>query len=243
MNYFKSCLTAFLIIAASVSMKAQTADEVISKYVDAIGGKAALSKINSVYAEYSLAVMGNESTSSSVVLNGKGFKSVSDAMGQKIINCVTDKGGWMINPMSGNSEAIDLPADQYNSSKASIYIDPLSDYSTKGYTVELAGKEMVDNVNAFKIKVTSKEGSISHYFIDPSTYYLLKITNTVDMMGQQTTVSTSLSDYRKSEQGMTMPYVMSVDYGGQFSLTLTTKKVEFNKAIDPVIFEKGNMNL
>jgi hypothetical protein len=33
-----------------------------------------------------------------------------------------------------------------------------------------------------------------------------------------------------------VPYAMDIDLGGQFSLTITVKKVELNKTIDPAIF-------
>lgn len=242
MSYLKSCITAFMLVASIATLSSQTADEVISKYVDAIGGKAALSKVNSIYAEYALSVMGNESTSATVVLNGKGYKTVSDAMGQKIINCVTDKGGWMINPMGGSDAATDLPADQYNAAKYNIYIDLLSNYSANGYKAELAGTEKVGSTETYKIKMTSPDNAVSYYFIDKATSYIVKIENTAEMMGQTATVTTTLSDYRKSDQGIALPYLMEVDYG-QFQLAFTAKKVEFNKPVDPVIFEKGNTSL
>ncbi len=56
------------------------------------------------------------------------------------------------------------------------------------------------------------------------------------MQGQPVDVTTKLSDYRKTEVGYMVPYAMDIDLGGQFSLTITVKKVELNKTIDPAIF-------
>lgn len=232
-----------LLLTTAMVSNAQTADEVIAKYVDAIGGRANLSKITSVYTENSIEVMGNESLSTTVLLNGKGVKTVSDVMGQKMVQCYTDRGGWMINPMGGSAEAVDMSAEEYNAAKNQIYLDILSDYAAKGYKVELAGNENVGNVNAIKLKVLSPENVTYFYYIDPSSYYAIKMSMSANMMGQPVNVSILLSDYQKTEQGIAMPYKTEIDYGGQFGLVIKTKKVEFNKPVDPAIFEKGNLSI
>lgn len=244
MKYLKSSLLALsLLLITSMVTKAQTADEVIAKYIDAIGGKANLSKITSVYTESAVEVMGSESPSKTILLNGKGVKTISDFGGQKMVQCFTDKGGWMINPMGGSSEPVDLSAEEYNASKSQIYVDVLSDYAARGYKVELAGNENVGNVNTLKLKVTSPENVTTFYYIDPSTNYAIKMSTSANMMGQPVNVSILLSDYQKTEQGIALPFKTEIDYGGQFGLIIKTKKVEFNKPVDPAIFEKGNLSI
>jgi len=60
-------LTAFIGLSAS----AQTADEIISKHIDALGGKDAIAKVTSLYMEGSMQVMGNEAPTTVTVLAGK----------------------------------------------------------------------------------------------------------------------------------------------------------------------------
>lgn len=244
MKYLNLCLLAIgLFVSASIS-NAQTLDEIVAKYVAAIGGKENMQKINSVYMENTLQVMGQESSSTTIILNGKGSKTVSDVMGQKMVQCYTDNSGWMINPMMGSSEPSDMPAEQYNAGKSSIYTsDPLSFWSERGYKAELVGKEKVGAVEAFKIKVVSPENVTVFYYIDPSTYYPVQATMSVDAGGQQMNMTTSFSDYRKTDAGILIPFSTDVDYGGQFNISLKTKKVEYNKTIDPAIFTKGNLSL
>lgn len=244
MKYINLCLLTVSFLFVSLAGQAQSADEIIAKYVDAIGGKDKLATISSMYMENSMEVMGSESPSSTIILNGKGAKSISEVMGQKMVQCYTDKGGWMINPMAGSSDPVEMPADQYNAGKSQIFTtDVLADYASRGYKVELLENENVGTVNAYKLKVSSPENITFHYYIDPSTYYVIKMTMSGNMMGQEVTITNTLSDYRKTEQGLVLPYKTEVDYGGQFSLVLNIKKVEFNKPVDPVIFEKGNMSL
>src|SRR3978361_297906 len=88
-------------LLSAARLQAQTADEIVNKYIEAIGGKDKIKQVNSVYLEGSVQVMGNESPTTVTILNGKGYKSESDFNGQKIVQCFTDKGGWSINPMGG----------------------------------------------------------------------------------------------------------------------------------------------
>jgi hypothetical protein len=56
------------------------------------------------------------------------------------------------------------------------------------------------------------------------------------MQEQDVDITTTISDYRKTDVGMMMPYAIGVDIGGQFQLTIAVKKVELNKTIDPAVF-------
>ena len=57
------------------------------------------------------------------------------------------------------------------------------------------------------------------------------------MQGQDVDITTTYSDYRKTDVGYVMPYEMDLDFGGQFQLSIAIKKAELNKTIDPAIFE------
>jgi hypothetical protein len=244
MKYLNVIFLTFLVFAMPATTKAQTADEIISKYVNAVGGKANFAKITSMYTENSMEVMGNQTVSKTLILNGKGAKTISEIMDQKMIQVYTDKGGWMINPMSGGSDPVDMPAEQYNIGKSQINIsDAIVDYATKGYKVELLGTEKVDGVDAYKLKLTSASNLVMTYFIDPKTFYISKISMTGNMMGQDMTIENKLSDYRKTDQGIAIPYTTEVHYGDQFSIVMKIQKVEFNKPVDPVVFEKGNTTI
>ena len=232
----KQIISGLLLLASFVCLSAvhaQTADEIVSKYVDAIGGKDKISQVKSIYMENNMAAMGNDNPNVINVLNGKGYKSETDFQGQKIIQCYTDKGAWQINPMAGSSAAEAMPADQYNANKELIDVGGnLYDYAAKGSKVELVGKDG----GAFKIKLTTKENAEVNYWIDSSTYYITKVVRKGNMMGQEVEITVKLSDYKKTDFGYVIPYSTEMDFGGQFSLTSTIKKVEINKTIDPAIF-------
>jgi len=230
-------ITAALLFTAA-GASAQTADEVIAKYVQAIGGKEQLSKINSLYVESTIEVMGMEMVSKTTTLNGKGNKTDMEVMGSNMITCITDKGGWSINPMMGTGSAEDMPEAQYNASRDQIFIGaPFATYSGKGYKAELIGSEAVGDVNALKLRLTAPDNTSGVYYFDPGTGYLVKAVAQADMQGQMVENVTTYSDYRTTD-GYTLPYKTSMNMGGQMDMTSTVTKVEVNIPVDIAIFEK-----
>ena len=219
--------TAFMATAAHT----QTVDEVIAKHIDAIGGKDKLGQVKSVYIESSVDVMGNAAPQKEYLLEGKGYKMELDFNGTSIVNCYNDKGGWAINPMAGGSDAQALPDAIYQSGRSQIYVGGiLIDYASKGYKAELAGKDG----DLIKIKVSGK-GNETYYFLDPKTYLLAKSVIKSEVMGQSVDVTTTYSDFKKTDFGITVPYSKNIDMG-MFQLAQKVSKVEVNKSIDENIF-------
>lgn len=221
-------------MAGAIALQAQTADEIIAKYVDAIGGKQAISQVKSISMETDVQVMGNDAPGTTVILDGVGYKSETDFNGSKIIQCYTDKGGWIVNPMAGMADPTPMPDDQYQSGKDNIYVGGgLYDYAAKGSKLELVSKD----AKAYTLKLTTKDKVETTYVIDPTTYLIKSTTRKGQMQDQEVEVTTSFSDYRKSDAGYLMPYAIDVDFGGQFQLSIAVKKLELNKTIDPAIFQ------
>ena len=135
--------TGLLLAVMSFSgVRAQTADEIVNKYVDALGGKEKLQQIKTVYMENTTQVMGNEGPSTSNLIVGVGYKMVSEINGQSVVIAITDKGGWQINPYAGASTPTALPDDVMKQSKGRLdAFGPLYNYAAKGNKVELQGKE------------------------------------------------------------------------------------------------------
>ena len=120
----------------------------------------------------------------------------------------------------------------YQSGKNLIYTGGiLLDYVAKGATAELQGKED----GAYKIKITVANAP-SFYFIDSATWYIKKVIIKGQLMGEPLDVTTSFSDYKKTDFGIMLPYSQVLDIG-QYSLPSAVTKVEANKAVDPAIFE------
>ncbi len=232
MKMVKPLLLAATVFFAAIA-NAQTVDEIIAKHIDAIGGKEKLAQIKSLYMESDMEVMGSQAPMVIYILNGKGFKNETDFNGQKIISCVTDKGGWAVNPMGGSASPEAMPEDQYKAAKDQIFVGgALFDYAAKGYKAELLGKEGED----YKIKVSSSASDESTYYINGASYYVSKTVKKGNMQGQEVQVVTSYADYKKTDFGYVLPYASTIDFGG-FALSTSLKKVEINKAIEEKVFD------
>jgi hypothetical protein len=239
MKTLKFIALSILTLFASQMVSSQTADEIVGKYIDAIGGKDQISKISSLYMEGSLDVMGGTGTIKHTILAGKGAKSEIDVQGTSVTMCVTDSAGWSINPMTGNYNAEYMPPEQYKASKDEINIGgPFTDYAGRGYKLELAGQETIGSLSANKVIVTSPDSVATQYFFDPETGYLVQIIQTSNMGGQSMDITVGYSDFRKTDAGLTIPYKIETNYGGQFFLTETVTKVDINQPVDPAIFVK-----
>ncbi len=238
MKRIKMAMLAGITLLSAGIIKAQTADEIINKHIDVIGGKDKIGSIKSLYIESSISVMGQEAPAVTQIINGKGFKNEVDFGGQKIVQVYTDKDGWAVNPMMGMTTPTASSADEVKTNQVSIYVGGLLyDYAAKGNKVELLDKEEVNGVSAYKIKATTKDNAETIYYIDPSTYYIIKEVQNVSANGQMSEVVSVYSNYKKTDYGYTIPYSQELTLPQGFTINITTNKVEVNKEIDPKIFD------
>ena len=233
----KSFIFTLLIAALTFSATAQTAEEIVAKHIQAIGGKDALTQTKSVYIESSMSMMGTDAPSRLYILNGKGYKNEIDMMGSTIIQCVTENAAWSVNPLAGGGVQ-DMPEKQAKSSLANLSLGGVFvDYAAKGTKVELIGKKKMGDNEAYELKVTPKDSDASTYFIDAKTYYITRLETKGEMMGQDVNINTNFSDFKKLENGYVMPHTTQIEMG-QFDMKSTVSKVELNKPIDETIFAK-----
>jgi hypothetical protein len=238
MKLTKTALFLVALLLGAFITNAQTADEIINKYLDAIGGRETLQKIKTVHIESQMQMMGNELPSVTTVVDGKGFRSESDINGQKIIQVYTDKDGWTVNPMTGSPDPQPMNEDQYKAGHEQIYIISFLNYAERGIKAELEGREKVGEVNAYKVKMTDKDSSSTTYYFDPSTFYILQLTKAVEMMGQPADLKVAFSDFKKMDSGWVMPQQVDTDFG-QFAMTAKIKKIDVNVPVDDSIFQMG----
>src|SRR5215831_10769141 len=92
------------LLLMSIGIQAQTADDVINKYIDALGGKDKLNSIKTLHLE-GVTVMqnGNEVDAKIDKEQDKlSRREVSFGMGNNV-QIVTDKEGWFTNPRNGGA--------------------------------------------------------------------------------------------------------------------------------------------
>ena len=166
-----------------------------------------------------------------MTLDGVASRSEMSFNGAKIIQCYTANGGWMVNPMAGINDPTPMPDDQYQAGKSSIYVDgDLHDYAASGNKFELVSKD----ANTYTVKMTTKENVESTYVFDAATYLIKSVTRKGKFQDQDVNVTTTLSDYRKTDIGLMIPYAISVDFGGPFSLNISSTKSSSTNPLIPI---------
>jgi hypothetical protein len=234
----KTFLFSAILMLCGATVSAQTAGDIIAKFLEVTGGREQISKLTSVYMEGSIDAMGNSGPIKLTTLNGKGYKMEIEMNGSAIITCFNEKEGWSVNPFMGGSSPVTMSEAQYNAGKEQIYIGaPFISYAQKGYKAELLGNESVGDINAFKIKMTSPDSISVMYFFDPATGYLVKSIQQTEMQGSPVDNIMTYSDYRNTA-GYSQPYKINMSVGGQFEMTMTINKIEANITVDEAIFKK-----
>jgi outer membrane lipoprotein-sorting protein len=239
----KKLAVLVLALTGLVSVNAQTADEIINKYIDAMGGTEKLSSIKSIYMEgTSVMQNGAEIIQKIWKVDGKLMRREVSSSMFNMISVVTDKEGWSQNPRSnGNFEP--MTAEMVtNMQSETDCAGPLVNYAAKGHKAELIGKEEVEGTECWKIKLTLQNGKEMTYYINPATFYIDRVVTTGGGFGgrgggqggapRETKID--YSDYKKTEDGYLFPFkVTIVGMGGG----LFFEKIEVNKPVDPKAFK------
>lgn len=209
-----------------------TADQIVNKYIDAIGGKAAWSKVNSLVMKGTIKMQGAELAITTMVVDKKGMRQEFTLNGMTGYQIMTPDSGWNFSPFQGQKIPEPMTADDVKQGQDQLDVEGnLIDYAAKGHTVELLGKDDVDGVEAYKLKETLKSGKEETIYIDPQSFLVIRDVTKQKANGKETEVKTDLSNYQKLPEGILVPMSVKLPFG---ELTITDVKV--NSSVDPNIF-------
>jgi outer membrane lipoprotein-sorting protein len=234
----KSFITvvAMIIIAFVNVAQAQSLNEVLDKHFKAIGQEK-LSTIQSFYVKAKVSQMGMEMPMEMKIKKPEMFIMTIEMQGQKMIQAFDGQKGWMIAPWV-SPDPQELAGEQLNQAKNQVdkMNGELFEFEKKGSTAELGGKVNVDGKDAYRIKLTTKDGNTNDYFIDANTYVISKVKTKVSAQGQTVDVEQIMSDY-KTIDGITMAMKIETKspMGSGFILM---EEIKFNEKFDDAIFKQ-----
>lgn len=229
-------LASVMLLAGTVTVKAQTADEIVEKHLTAIGGKDNWKKINSVKMVGSMNANGMEISLTTVAVNKKATRQDISVAGMSGYSIITNDAGWMYFPWAGQSKAEAMTPDQVKESQDELNIQgELVDYKESGCKLEYLGKDDVEGTECHKMKFVSKAGNEKTMFFDASNYYLIREVQKIKADGKEMESITNFSNYQKQPEGVLIPMTIEAQ-GGEIAF----KSVEINKPVDESLFKPTN---
>jgi len=231
-------IAALYLIAHSMGAAAQTADELVKKHVDAMGGLDNWKKVNTTLITGNLNLGGKEFPVSITTLNKKGYRLEFTINGMSNYTIVTPDNGWMYMPIQGQTKAEAMPAEEVKQEQDNLDVamDALIDYKAKGNKVTYLGKDEVEGTECYKLKVTHSTGKEETDFLDVGTYYCIRTVEKTTANGKEEESISNLSNFQKLPEGVVFP--MSIESDGA---PITLKTIEINKPVDESIFKPNEV--
>ncbi|WP_116544098.1 insulinase family protein [Pontibacter virosus] len=211
-----------------------TADQLISKYIQAIGGKANIEKVKDVTVTMNASVQGMALTFKQ---QQKGADKMliqilmnNSPMQRVIIN--GDK-GKMEAPMQGLNK--DMTAEELASSKAESDMFSMTRFEKFGIKTAVTGQEKVDGADAYVVEATATSGQKTLHYFDKATGLLLKDVKSMQTPQGAITQTKSYKNYKEVD-GVKYPHVIETVVGPQV-IKAEVQSVEVNKGISDDAFK------
>jgi len=171
--------------------------------------------------------------------------------GQTAFQAYDGVNGWKLRPYLNRLEVEPFTADESRIASMQPDLDgQLVDYAAKGSAIELEGMEKVDGRDAYKLKLTMKDGHSQHVWIDAETFLEAKTEGTPRRLdGIEHPVEVYYRDYRQVN-GLRIPFVLETKVlpvgkpGSRAENTsvpverIAIEKVEVNPKLDASLFSK-----
>jgi len=211
MRMARIVVVGMLCIAAAAV--AQTAEELVAKNLQARGGVDKIKAVNTLKMSGKVYV-GINADFSQEQKRANMIRQNFTVQGMTEIEAYDGSVGWKISPFEGRKDAEMLGEDDMRDLVEDADIDgPLVDYQAKGNKVEYLGHDLVDGDDAYKLKVTLKNGDVVYYYLDPDTYLEIKKEKQQFIRGSVRESEQLLGSYKQVD-GVYYPFSMEVGTKG-----------------------------
>jgi len=213
-----------------------TVDQVLEKYVEAVGGKAAIEKTSSRVAKGSfelpamgatgtLTVFGKAPNKSALVIDIPGFGVVKQGFDGTV--------GWSSDPMSGLTES--SGAALAAAKRDAVFHRELV-LKEQFKTMEVKGKQTIGDKETYIVEATPELGAPEKMYFEVATGLLVRVDAERSSPQGVMNVETSMKDYREVD-GVKIPFVLEQTMPN-LSFVIKFEEVKNNVEIDDAQFTK-----
>jgi outer membrane lipoprotein-sorting protein len=217
----------------------QTLDEIIAKNIEARGGMEKLKSVQTVRFTGRMTMgPGIEAPITLELKRPNQLRMELVFQGMTGVQAYDGTSGWSLMPFGGRTDPQPMSPEETKDAEEQADIDgPLVDYKEKGHTVELVGKDTVEGTEAYKIKVTLKNGDVRYFYLDSEYFLEIKGEGKRTIRGSEVETETSFGDYKEVE-GLMMPHIIEAGAKGRpEKQKITIEKVELNVPVEDARFK------
>jgi hypothetical protein len=162
-----------------------------------------------------------------------------DFAGRTAVQVYDGQNGWKFRPYLNRTDVEPFTAEESQSETDRDMDGPLVDYQAKGTKVELEGVERVEGHPAYKLKATTKNGTVQHVWVDAQSFLDVKIEGVPRRLdNRMRNVWIYQRDFR-SVDGLKVPFLYeTVIEGGKEPHRMFIESVAMNRTLDDSRFAK-----
>src|SRR5690242_3241356 len=222
-----------------VAQSTPTADEIIARYTNRIGGAERLRAVQSVRRHGKF--YGGGGFEAEITYENRRPNKVREEFtfgGLTGVTAFDGKTGWKIEPWAGKKDAEPLGEDETKGIvEDAEFEDPLFDYKQRGNTVTLVGTDQVEGTDVYKLTVTlASNGDVRTYYLDAESCVPIKYEVKRTVRGAERWFEVELGDY-KEVQGVLFPFSYAI--GAKGSASADKAQYAWDRiTINPVVDDK-----
>lgn len=190
----KTLCAAVLLAVPAVALASPSAEHVLKKHLEAVGGEARLREVKSVQLTYQLTE--GDAVSTSTVLKARPNRVRYEGMkdGKAVVKAFDGQSAWS---REGDAAPVAMPAEKAKMfGEKSAFDDVLLEHAKRGVKLSLAGQEDVDGAPAFKLVLTRSTGDTETRFIDRQSFLETKRVVRWSHEGKTGEKTVRFTDYR-----------------------------------------------
>jgi hypothetical protein len=241
-------LSSFVVPAVEIScihdLSADlTADEIVARHVEALGGPEALKAVETMKISGSWVFVGEAISMTIVRKRPDSFHfQIADATGSRAVQASDGRTSWQYT----NFPSVSLSVLEQRDAETFYeewgdFDGPLVDYAAKGHSIELVGKENLESVETYHLKLRLQSGREQHYFVNAKNFALVrKMVTSYNRSGGETSPRAHDRIYYYDEfakvGNILVPRYFEREDGGEHVWAYEFDHVELNPPVDNTLF-------
>ena len=206
MKLTKVLFTLIFVITISGRIFSQDADEIVNKYINAIGGLDKIKAITTIKLTGKVTAGSMDIPFSQICKRPQMVLMESTIQGMTMKQAFDGTQGWTINPFMGKKEPDLMSKDAEKAIQRNADFEgELINYKDKGSKIDLIGKEDLEGSQVYNIKLTDKNNDITNFYIDAESYLVVKQNDKLKFDTKEISSESVLSNY-KPVNGVLFPF-------------------------------------